>query len=51
VGEARREARRSLEALEASADPTVRAGTRALLDHLCAREWPEPVAEVLRASC
>jgi hypothetical protein len=51
VGEARREARRSLEALDASADPTVRAGARALLDHLCAREWPEPVAEVLRTSC
>lgn len=51
VGEARREARRSLAALEASADPTVHAGARALLDHLCAREWPTPVAEVLRTSC
>jgi hypothetical protein len=51
IGEARREAERSLEAVQASADPTVRAGARALLDHLCARDWPEQVAAVLRTSC
>jgi hypothetical protein len=51
VDQARREAARSLAAVRASADLNVRAGARALLDHLCTRDWPPAVAEVLRAAC
>jgi len=51
VDEARREAVRSLAVVHASADPFVRAGARALLDHMCAREWPREVDEILREDC
>jgi tetratricopeptide (TPR) repeat protein len=49
--EARREATRSLAALDASASFEVRAGARAVLEHLCLRELPDPVAEIVRRGC